>query len=37
VREGGSFSQRICKYAVWNTSQPEADYMATQWNNFVSA
>jgi putative spermidine/putrescine transport system substrate-binding protein len=37
VREGGSFTQRVCKYAVWNSTQPEADYMATQWNNFVSA
>jgi putative spermidine/putrescine transport system substrate-binding protein len=37
VREGGSFTQRICKYNAWNTTQPQNDYMATQWNNFVSA
>lgn len=37
VREGGSFTQRIRRYAAWNTTQPENDYMATQWNNFISA
>lgn len=37
VREGGSFTQRICKYNAWNTTQPQNDYMATQWNNFISA
>jgi putative spermidine/putrescine transport system substrate-binding protein len=37
VREGGSFTRRICRYAAWNTTQPQNDYMATQWNNFVSA
>ncbi len=37
VREGGSFTQRIRKYSAWNTTQPQNDYMATQWNNFISA
>ena len=37
VREGGSFTQRICKYSAWNTTQPQNAYMATQWNNFISA
>ena len=37
VREGGSFTQRIRRYSAWNTTQPENDYMGTQWNNFVSA
>jgi len=37
VREGGSFTQRICKYNAWNTTQPQNAYMATQWNNFISA
>jgi putative spermidine/putrescine transport system substrate-binding protein len=37
VREGGSFTQRIRAYAAWNTTQPQNDYMATQWNNFISA
>jgi putative spermidine/putrescine transport system substrate-binding protein len=37
VREGGSFTQRIRRYAAWNTTQPLNDYMATQWNNFISA
>jgi putative spermidine/putrescine transport system substrate-binding protein len=37
VREGGSFTQRIRLYAAWNTTQPQNDYMGTQWNNFISA
>ena len=37
IREGGSFTQRIRRYAAWNTTQPENDYMGTQWNNFISA
>lgn len=37
VREGGSFTQRIRRYSAWNTTQPQNDYMATQWNNFISA
>ena len=37
VREGGSFTQRIRTYAAWNTTQPQNDYMGTQWNNFISA
>ena len=37
VREGGSFTQRIRLYGAWNTTQPQNDYMATQWNNFISA
>jgi putative spermidine/putrescine transport system substrate-binding protein len=37
VREGGSFTQRIRRYSAWNTTQPNNDYMGTQWNNFVSA
>ena len=37
VREGGSFTQRIRLYAAWNTTQPQNDYMGTQWNNFTSA
>jgi putative spermidine/putrescine transport system substrate-binding protein len=37
LREGGSFIQRIRRYSAWNTTQPLNDYMATQWNNFISA
>lgn len=37
VREGGSFTQRIRVYSAWNTTQPQNDYMGTQWNNFISA
>ncbi len=37
VREGGSFTQRIRRYAAWNTTQPQNSYMGTQWNNFISA
>jgi putative spermidine/putrescine transport system substrate-binding protein len=37
VREGGSFTQRIRRYSAWNTTQPQNDYMGTQWNNFISA
>jgi putative spermidine/putrescine transport system substrate-binding protein len=37
IREGGSFTRRICKYSAWNTTMPQNAYMATQWNNFISA
>jgi putative spermidine/putrescine transport system substrate-binding protein len=37
IREGGSFTQRIRLYSAWNTTQPQNDYMGTQWNNFISA
>ena len=37
IREGGSFTQRIRRYAAWNTTQPQNSYMGTQWNNFISA
>jgi len=37
IREGGSFTQRICRYSAWNTTMPQNSYMATQWNNFISA
>jgi putative spermidine/putrescine transport system substrate-binding protein len=37
IREGGSFTQRIRRYSAWNTTQPQNDYMGTQWNNFISA
>ena len=37
VREGGSFTRRICRYSAWNTTMPQNAHMATQWNNFISA
>jgi putative spermidine/putrescine transport system substrate-binding protein len=36
-REGGSFSQRVRKYAVWQTVMPETQYMTQRWNDFISA
>jgi putative spermidine/putrescine transport system substrate-binding protein len=37
VREGGSFEERVCKYAFWQTTMPENQYMTQRWNDFVSA
>ena len=36
-REGGSFSQRICKYASWNSYPSESVYLVKTVNTFLSA
>ena len=36
-REGGSFPQRICKYASWNSYPRESVYLTKRVNDFLSA
>ena len=36
-REGGSFPQRICKYASWNSYPRESVYLVKTVNDFLSA
>ena len=36
-REGGSFQQRICKYASWNSYPAESVYLVKTANDFLSA
>jgi putative spermidine/putrescine transport system substrate-binding protein len=36
-REGGSFPQRICKYASWNSYPRESVYLTKTVNDFLSA
>jgi putative spermidine/putrescine transport system substrate-binding protein len=36
-REGGSFQQRICKYASWNSYPRESVYLVKTVNDFLSA
>ena len=36
-REGGSFNQRICKYASWNSYPRESVYLTKRVNDFLSA
>ena len=36
-REGGSFQQRICKYASWNSYPRESVYRVKTVNTFLSA
>jgi putative spermidine/putrescine transport system substrate-binding protein len=36
-REGGSFAQRICKYASWNSFPRESVYLVKRTNDFLSA
>jgi len=36
-REGGSFSQRICKYSSWNSYPSESVYLVKTVNTFLSA
>lgn len=35
-REGGSFTQRICKYVSWNSYPRESTYLVQTVNNFLS-
>ncbi len=37
VREGGSFPNRICKYASWNSYPRESVYLTKRANDFLSA
>jgi putative spermidine/putrescine transport system substrate-binding protein len=36
-REGGSFQQRICKYASWNSYPAESVYLVKTVNDFLTA
>ena len=36
-REGGSFSQRICKYSSWNSYGSNSVYLTKTVNTFLSA
>jgi len=36
-REGGSFAQRICKYASWNSFPRESVFLVKRANDFLSA
>jgi putative spermidine/putrescine transport system substrate-binding protein len=36
-REGGSFQQRICKYASWNSYPRESVYLVKTVNDFLTA
>jgi len=37
VRDGGSFANRTCRYALWNTLQREHVYQGRRWQDFLSA
>jgi len=37
IRDGGSFVQRACKYASWNSYFRENKYQVQRWNDFLSA
>lgn len=34
VRDGGSFTDRACKYATWNSHFDESEYQIQRWNEF---
>ena len=36
-REGGSITQRVCKYATWNSFGSESAYLTKRANDFLSA
>jgi putative spermidine/putrescine transport system substrate-binding protein len=36
MRDGGPFTRRACRIAVWNTWPREADYMQQRWLEFAS-
>ena len=36
-REGGSITQRVCKYATWNSFGSESVYLTKRANDFLSA
>ncbi len=37
VRDGGSFVDRACKYATWNSYFDENEYQVQKWNEFLNA
>jgi putative spermidine/putrescine transport system substrate-binding protein len=37
VRDGGSFIDRACQYATWNSYFDENEYQVTKWNEFLNA
>lgn len=37
VRDGGDYSTRMSRIAVWNTVMDEHNYLVRRWNDFMSA
>ena len=37
VRDGGSFADRACNYATWNSYFQENEYQIQRWNEFLAA
>jgi putative spermidine/putrescine transport system substrate-binding protein len=37
IRDGGSFVNRACNYATWNSYFEENEYQVQRWNEFLSA
>lgn len=37
VRDGGSFVDRACNYATWNSYFDENEYQVQRWNEFLNA
>ncbi|MFN8187644.1 MAG: extracellular solute-binding protein [Gaiellales bacterium] len=37
VRDGGSFTDRACNYATWNSYFDENEYQVQRWNEFLNA
>ncbi len=37
VRDGGSFTERACAFATWNSYFQENEYQVQKWNEFLSA
>lgn len=37
VRDGGSYTERFSKVAVWNNLMPEAEFLYAKWNEFNAA
>jgi putative spermidine/putrescine transport system substrate-binding protein len=37
VRDGGSFTDRACSYATWNSHPQEEEYLVQRWNEFQAA
>ena len=37
VRDGGSFTDRACNYATWNSYFEENEYQIQRWNEFLAA
>ena len=37
MRDGGSFADRACIYASWNSYFEENEYQTQRWNEFLAA